>query len=311
MTKAKILVAADDAAVALQAKSWLESLGYELLPAVPTGGESIQEAAGIGPDLVLVDVNLAGEIDGIAAADRMREDMQVPVIYLVGRSERDCLCGLGVEPWGYALKPLNERELLLAVEMTLHRERSERHRRIAEETYLEAIDGARDGIAVLQDGRFKHVNPRLAEVLGSSAEDLIGSPLDICVHPEAQAQAAAGHPLPIYSAQLRCVNGVAVDAQIYAGLMTYQGSPADLAVIGGGAVREQLAKVVQEHLRDVDGLGGVSENMTGDLDPEQLLQEVVEQGCAMLDVEGARIYLVDEEVGGFRRTLSYGRAQDI
>ncbi len=310
MSKAKILAAVDETAVGLQARSWLGSLGYEVLIIAPPGRESVQEAAGRGPNLVLVDVSLAGEIDGLAAADRMCDDLQVPVIYLVDRSERDCLCRLGIEPWQYVFKPLNERELLLAVEMSLERERTNRRSRIVEETYLEAIDRASDGVAVLQDGRFKHVNPRLAEILGSPAETLIGSRFDTLIHPEDRGQATDGPRRPIYTAKLSCVNGVAVEADVYTGLMTYGGDPADLALISEGARREQLAKVVQEHLRHVDGLRGVSEVMTGDLDPGQLLQEVVEHGCAMLDGEGARIYLVDEEVGGFRRALSYGLAED-
>ncbi len=309
MRKAKILVAVDETGVALQAKSWLGSLGYEVLPIVRTAESCIQEAAGGGPDLVLIDVSLAGEIDGLAA-DRMRADLEVPVIYLADRSECDRLHRLGVEPWGYVLKPLDERELHLSVELNLCKERTGRYPWIAEETYLEAIDRASDGIAVVQEGRFKHVNLRLAGILGSSVEDLIDSPLDTLIHPEDRGQAAEGHRRPIYTAKLRCANGVAVTAEVYAGLMTYRGNPADLAVISEGARREQLAKVVHEHLRDVDALRGASENITGDLDPEELLQEVVEQGCTMLGVKGARIYLVDEKLGGFRRALSYGRVED-
>src|SRR4051812_48525521 len=87
----RILVVEDERIVALDLVRTLEDLGYEVLDSVATGEAAIARAAELSPDIVLMDIRLAGRIDGIVAADQIRSARDVPVIYLTAHADDDTL----------------------------------------------------------------------------------------------------------------------------------------------------------------------------------------------------------------------------
>ncbi len=122
MTEAKILVVEDENIVALEIKKRLQKLGYIVPGVASTGEDAISKAEGILPDLVLMDIMLKGEIDGINAAGEIRKRFNIPVIYLTAYSDGDTIERAKLtEPYGYILKPFEEDDLRTAIEIALYR----------------------------------------------------------------------------------------------------------------------------------------------------------------------------------------------
>ncbi|OPY16384.1 MAG: two-component response regulator [Methanomethylovorans sp. PtaU1.Bin073] len=122
MTDAKILVVEDENIVALEIKKRLQKLGYIVPGVASTGEDAIIKAEGILPDLVLMDIMLKGEIDGIRAAGEIRSRFNMPVIYLTAYSDEETLERAKLtEPYGYILKPFEEEDLRTTIEIALYR----------------------------------------------------------------------------------------------------------------------------------------------------------------------------------------------
>ena len=107
------MVVEDEPIVALDLEHTLQRLDYEVVSCVDTGEEAVRLTKELHPDLVLMDINLAGEMDGIEAADRIWTDYQTPVIYLTAYSTQEIIERATVTgPFGYLIKPFDEEEVL-------------------------------------------------------------------------------------------------------------------------------------------------------------------------------------------------------
>ncbi|MDZ7344982.1 MAG: response regulator, partial [candidate division KSB1 bacterium] len=123
----KILVVEDESIVAKHIQTSLERLGY-VVPVVASSGEdAIENAALVQPDLVLMDVKLKGMMDGIEAAEKILHQLDVPIVYLTAYADDDTLKRAKItEPYGYILKPFQERELHTTIEMAINKHKVER-----------------------------------------------------------------------------------------------------------------------------------------------------------------------------------------
>lgn len=122
MPKAKILIVEDEGITAEDIKDYLKSLDYDVLAICSTGEDAVEQARELSPDLVLMDIMLAGIVDGIQAAEIVREQYGIPVVYLTAYSDPQTLERAKItEPYGYVLKPFDQRDLQIAVEIALHK----------------------------------------------------------------------------------------------------------------------------------------------------------------------------------------------
>jgi CheY-like chemotaxis protein len=120
MSRTRILVAEDETIVALDIKSCLEDLGYEVLGVTDRADEALKLAAAARPDLVLMDIRLKGEMDGIAAAEQIRRRWGIPIVFLTAFSEESTLQrARAAEPLGYIIKPFDDRELQAVIAKAL------------------------------------------------------------------------------------------------------------------------------------------------------------------------------------------------
>lgn len=118
----KILVVEDDAPSAFLLSQMLKKMGYEVLGPIDTGEKAIEEVAGQKPDLVLLDITLKGEMDGISTAQVLREQNPVPIIYLtVSADDNTIQRAKETVPYGYILKPYNRNMIGATVEMALYK----------------------------------------------------------------------------------------------------------------------------------------------------------------------------------------------
>ena len=122
----KILVVENEGIVAMHLKNMLKSLGYAVSAVVFSGEEAIKKAAETHPDLVLMDIRLNGEMDGIEAAEQIRVRFNIPVVYLTAYTDDETLQRAKVtEPFGYIVKPFEERELQSNIDIALYRHKME------------------------------------------------------------------------------------------------------------------------------------------------------------------------------------------
>ncbi len=130
MAKAKILVVEDEAIIARDLQKRLENQGYVVTAAVATGEDAIQRAETDFPDLVLMDIVLLGEVDGIEAAARIRSLFDIPVVYVTAYADEKILQRAKItEPFGYILKPFDDRELRSVIEMAIYKSSIEKQLR--------------------------------------------------------------------------------------------------------------------------------------------------------------------------------------
>ena len=129
MTQASILVVEDEGIVAQEIKSRLEKSGYTVCAVAHDGKTAIAQAEKMQPDLVLMDIQLKGDMDGIEAAGLIRDRFNIPAVYLTAFTDPTTLARAKVmEPFGYVIKPFETRSLIVAIEIALHRFRSESER---------------------------------------------------------------------------------------------------------------------------------------------------------------------------------------
>ena len=126
--KAQILIAEDNPTVAQELKCRLESLEYEVVGITHFAEQAVDLAERLKPDLVLMDIQLAGKMDGIDAAQQIRK-LRLPLIFVSGFCDGPVLQRAQLtEPYGYILKPYRTSDLRISVEMSLQRHRAEQER---------------------------------------------------------------------------------------------------------------------------------------------------------------------------------------
>ncbi len=172
---ARILIVEDEGIVALNLKDKLELLGYEVMGIGTSGEEAIVLTGESFPDLVLMDIKLRGEMDGVSAAEQIRKKYSIPVIYLTAFGNQVIMERAKVtEPYGYILKPIHERELHIAIEMALYRHRAETELKESEEKYRLLFDKGPVPLFVLDIGNGKIIaaNETALSHYGYTAEEI-------------------------------------------------------------------------------------------------------------------------------------------
>ena len=176
MANTRILIVEDEGVTALHIRRDLEMLGYAVCGSVSSGAHAIQKAIETQPDLVLMDIQLQGELDGVQAAQQIREQFDIPVVYLTAHSDASVLQRAQVtEPYGYLLKPFEEHELRVTIEMALSSHRLKKQLKESEARYRELADSITDVFfAMDRDLRCSYWNKASEQLTGLSAQEAIG-----------------------------------------------------------------------------------------------------------------------------------------
>jgi CheY-like chemotaxis protein len=129
MTPIRILIAEDERLVGFDLRQRLSRMGYTVVGSAASGEEAIEHAQRLQPDLVLMDVRLRGHMDGIAAAQHIRAQVEIPVIFMSAYTSVQTLEHIWpMVPAGYLSKPFFEPQLRLALERALETRQRRRHR---------------------------------------------------------------------------------------------------------------------------------------------------------------------------------------
>jgi len=183
MTKARILIVEDEAIIAMETESQLQSFGYAVTSMVDTGEKAIAKAETDKPDLILMDIRIKGEMDGIQAAEEIRDRFDIPVIFVTAYLDGEKIERAKITmPFGYVLKPIQERDLKVTIEMALYvakvdakRRKTEEALRESEQKYRTLFDMESDALALIdqETGKMLEVNKRFLDLYGYGKDEVL------------------------------------------------------------------------------------------------------------------------------------------
>ena len=182
----QILVVEDEILIAEGLQRKLKAMGYAVPVIVSSGEEAIKKTKENNPDLVLMDINLYGKMDGIEAASKIHSFSDIPVIYLTAYADNKTLERAKItEPYAYLIKPFKDRELQINLEIAFYKNKMEKMLKESEKSLREknqwlssVIGGIGDAvIATDPEGIIRLMNPIAEALTGWNQKDAIGKPL--------------------------------------------------------------------------------------------------------------------------------------
>jgi len=176
MSRKRILVVEDEAIIAEDIEISLNDMGYEVVAVVSTGEDALRESEEKHPDLVLMDVVLGGDMDGIETANRIRQNLHIPVIYLTAYTDDKMLERAKItEPFGYMIKPIRERELYTNIEMALFKHELDKKLLESRQWFSVTLRSIGDAvIATDRNGLVKFMNPVSESLTGWAQHEAQG-----------------------------------------------------------------------------------------------------------------------------------------
>ncbi|MHC4943732.1 MAG: ATP-binding protein [Planctomycetota bacterium] len=179
MCPRRVLIVEDEFIVAESIRNKLEELDYHPLEAVLSGEEGVQKAGEHRPDIVLMDIHLRGEIDGIEAASQIRNRFDIPVVYLTAFTDQETLQRAKLtQPYGYVIKPFETRELHTIIEMAIYKHETEQKLRETEQRLAATLKSVGDGLITTDaEGIINFLNPAAEELTGWTRDEAMGKDL--------------------------------------------------------------------------------------------------------------------------------------
>ncbi|MFY9749313.1 MAG: response regulator [Methanoregula sp.] len=160
MPDKRILIVEDETIVAMTIEDALQEMGYSVVGTVSTAEDAIKMAGDARPDLILMDIRIQGEKDGIAAAEEITAQYHIPIIYLTAHAdEKTFKRAMKTQPYGYLIKPFRDRELHSTIEIALYKHRLLQQRDETEQ--VAADEGSSPVTAPVPDERLHY--PRAIE----------------------------------------------------------------------------------------------------------------------------------------------------
>lgn len=177
MVQEKILVVEDEIIVARTISSQLHQLGYMVTGTASSGKVAIAKASETKPDLVLMDIILKGEMDGITTASYIREYLDIPVIFLTAYGDDNTIERAKItQPFGYVVKPFTSKDLRIAIEMGLLKHRLERDIRENRDRLATLLNSISDAVIATDDrGIVTFMNPAAEILTGWHQGDALGT----------------------------------------------------------------------------------------------------------------------------------------
>jgi len=176
MNNKTILIVEDEKIIAEDLKIILEKFNYTIPEVVASGEKAIQQAEELKPDLILMDIMIEGNINGLEAAKQIHNKFKIPIIFLTAYADEDILeQAAESSPFGYLIKPFEDRELRATIEMAFYKSKMEDTLRKNRNFLLKVIDTVPNNIFVKdKHGKYLMVNNAFAELFNTTPKAMIG-----------------------------------------------------------------------------------------------------------------------------------------
>jgi two-component system cell cycle sensor histidine kinase/response regulator CckA len=186
MDKKRIFIVEDENIVSLDMKKRLEKLGYEVPGIAASGEDAVKMVLEQKPDLVLMDIKLSGEMDGVEAAAEILKSYSVPIVYITAYAENTTLRRAKItEPFGYILKPFEERELHINIEIALYKHKMQDMVKEREQLLFTTLQSIDDAVIVTDnDNNIQFFNPKAEKFTGIEKKEALGKKLQSVVNIE-------------------------------------------------------------------------------------------------------------------------------
>lgn len=180
MAQERVLIVEDEKIIALDLQRRLEKFGYSVVGLAATADEAVEFALEHRPNIILMDIMLGGDRDGIDAAVEIKQHISVPIVFLTAYAdERTVERAKEAQPVGYVLKPFKERELQTTIDIALYKARVDRKMREQEQLFEALLNSMNDGlIAFSRDRSVRFLNPVAQDLTGWTEERAIDRPLE-------------------------------------------------------------------------------------------------------------------------------------
>ncbi len=161
MQKPRILIVSDVPGISKEIRKFLVQIGYEISGIASSGEAAIKHTEEHTPDIILIDIEMKGEIDGMEAAENLKKNLNVPIIYLTDYSDKNTIeRAKASPPNGYILKPFTVKEIETSIEIALQNHSVERKLRESEANYRRVVENATEAIFITdKNGNIKYANP--------------------------------------------------------------------------------------------------------------------------------------------------------
>jgi signal transduction histidine kinase len=295
--KPRVLVVEDERIVARDIQQILVDLGYDAYAIAASADEALARATERVPDLVLMDIRIRGPVDGVAAADMLRQRFDVPVIFVTANADEETIARAGkAEPFGYLVKPIQPADLRSAIEIALRRHELERRIREASRlksellatvsheirTPLNSIIGFAE---LLADGKVDPVLQRefIGDIL-TSARHLVQMITDLLDLAKAESGAMELHPEPLditrIAGQVRdIVRGIAMKKRIMVDIVaTPEFQPATLDPV---RLKQVFYNLLSNAIKFTPEAGSVTVKISNDTAPGTVRIDVVDTGIGV------------------------------
>jgi len=166
MANTNILVVEDEIIVSKDIQNSLKKLGYTIVGSAASGEKAIEVAQAEKPDLILMDIMLKGEMNGIEAAEKIKETMNIPIIFLTAYAEDSTLSKAKlVEPYGYILKPFKEIDLKTAIEVAVYKHAKEVEIIKERDLLFQIVDNKEENEFVFIKSKSRFVKINLSDIM--------------------------------------------------------------------------------------------------------------------------------------------------
>ncbi|MGQ1890912.1 response regulator [Thermophagus sp. OGC60D27] len=173
----KVLIVEDDRFISAIFSLFLKDLGFEIIGRCKTGEEALEMAKENSPNIVLMDIHLEGEVDGIEAAETIQREYEIPVIFVSSDTSTEVIERAVISnSYGYLVKPITKKELAITMELAYYKHKADLDQKRREQSFRDYISKAPIAIAIVQKGIIRYLNNLALDLFKTHyMEDMVGS----------------------------------------------------------------------------------------------------------------------------------------
>lgn len=308
MPENQILIVDDEIHVAETIQKWLVSSSETETAITTTGRAAIEKALEMKPGLILMDVRLGDDIDGVEAAEEILKHLDVPIIYMTAYLDEEIVQRAKItEPFGYLLKPFEGRDLEIAIEMALYKHKMQRKLKANYQWLAATLRSIGDGVITTDtSGKITFMNPVAEALTGWKQAEAVRKPLSQIFEIIGE-DIADPSKMALENNILLTRNGkkVSIDHTVAPIVDDYGHVTGSVLVLRDTTERkhyEEALRLSEERYRQRSNelalLNTVSQAFISTLNLDQVLTSVLNEVRNLLDVVACSAWLVDSNTGG-------------